>query len=223
VAGRANRGKRGGAAELLQEFAQWVWREAEPGRLLHTGQREVFFDDTQLEVNGQQFEGAAINYNGDLAFSWQTLRVGPLLCDSHVATLGTRRVAGARRGSPQPQYRHGLTSTVLEKSPEQVLAEEVCPGKASSRGKLLRHFMMKFPAARPNSNLYRRTDPYLFLNAHGRWRDALLALGSHQDGYFLAASVRTISSISFIRFSNMSSCAAFIFRALISASFSSNF
>ena len=74
--------------ELLQEFVQWVWRQAEPGRLLHAGQREVFFDDTQLEVNGQQFEGAAINYNGDLALSWQTLWVGPLLCDSHLGRPG---------------------------------------------------------------------------------------------------------------------------------------
>src|ERR1051326_4241167 len=50
------------------------------------GQREVFFDDTQLEVRGKQFEGAAINYNGDLALSWQTLWVGPFLCDSHLGS-----------------------------------------------------------------------------------------------------------------------------------------
>ena len=74
--------------KLLQEFVHWVWREAEPGRLLQAGQREVFFDDTQLEVNGQKFEGAAINYNGDLALSWQTLWVGPLLCDSHLGRPG---------------------------------------------------------------------------------------------------------------------------------------
>ena len=69
--------------QLLREFVQWVWRQAVPGRLLHAGQREVFFDDTQLEVNGKRFEGAAINYNGELALSWQTLWVGPLLSDSH--------------------------------------------------------------------------------------------------------------------------------------------
>jgi hypothetical protein len=74
--------------QLLQEFVQWVWQQAEPGRLLHAGQREVFFDDTQLELNGKQFEGAAINYNGDLALSWQTLWVGPLLCDSHLGRPG---------------------------------------------------------------------------------------------------------------------------------------
>jgi hypothetical protein len=74
--------------QLLQEFAQWVWQQAEPERLLHAGQREVFFDDTQLEVNGKQFEGAALNYNGDVALSWQTLWVGPLLCDSHLGSPG---------------------------------------------------------------------------------------------------------------------------------------
>lgn len=71
---------------LLHEFVTWVWQRAEPGRLLHGGAREVFFDDTQLEVCGKHFEGAAINYNGDLALSWQTLWVGPLLADSHVGS-----------------------------------------------------------------------------------------------------------------------------------------
>jgi hypothetical protein len=77
-----------GLRRLLQELVQWVWGQAEPGRLLHGGQREVFFDDTQLEVNGKQFEGAAINYNGDLALSWQTLWLGPLLCDSQLGRPG---------------------------------------------------------------------------------------------------------------------------------------
>ena len=72
--------------QLLHEFVAWVWRQADPRRLLHAGQREVFFDDTQLEVSGKKFEGAALNYNGDLALSWQTLWVGPLLCDSHVGS-----------------------------------------------------------------------------------------------------------------------------------------
>jgi hypothetical protein len=74
--------------KLLHELVVWVWQQAEPRRLLHAGQREVFFDDTQLEVCGKQFEGAAINYNGELALSWQTLWVGPLLADSHVGGPG---------------------------------------------------------------------------------------------------------------------------------------
>src|SRR5262245_30535717 len=48
--------------QLLHELVAWVWQQVEPRRLLHAGQREVFFDDTQLEVSGKQFEGAAINY-----------------------------------------------------------------------------------------------------------------------------------------------------------------
>ncbi len=72
--------------ELLRQFVVWVWQQAQPGRLLHCGQREVFFDDTQLEVYGKHFEGAALNYNNEVALSWQTLWVGPLLCDSHVGS-----------------------------------------------------------------------------------------------------------------------------------------
>jgi hypothetical protein len=72
--------------QLLHQFVAWVWQQADPRRLLHAGQREVFFDDTQVEVFGKKFEGAAVNYNGDLALSWQTLWVGPLLCDSHVGS-----------------------------------------------------------------------------------------------------------------------------------------
>jgi hypothetical protein len=72
--------------KLLHEFVAWVWQRAEPRRLLHAGQREVFFDDTQLEVSGSKFEGATLNYNGDLALSWQTLWVGPLLADSHIGS-----------------------------------------------------------------------------------------------------------------------------------------
>jgi hypothetical protein len=72
--------------QLLHQFVTWVWQQAAPQRLLHAGQREVFFDDTQLEVSGKHFEGAALNYNGDVALSWQTLWVGPLLTDSHVGS-----------------------------------------------------------------------------------------------------------------------------------------
>jgi len=74
--------------QTLREFVAWVWKQTAAERLLHAGQREVFFDDTQLEVSGKHFEGAAINYNNDLALSWQTLWVGPLLTDSHLGKPG---------------------------------------------------------------------------------------------------------------------------------------
>ncbi len=74
--------------QLLREFVQWIWNQASPRRLLHNGQREVFFDDTQIEVSGKQFEAARINYEGNLALSWQTLWVGPLLADGHLGSPG---------------------------------------------------------------------------------------------------------------------------------------
>ena len=74
--------------EVLHEFVAWVWKHTPSERLLHAGQREVFFDDTQLEVNGKHFEGAKLNYNKDMALSWQTLWVGPLLTDCQMGSPG---------------------------------------------------------------------------------------------------------------------------------------
>src|SRR5664280_2508794 len=51
------------------------------GRWLHAGEAEVFFDDTEIEVEGHKFEGARINYEGNRALSWQTLWYGPWLLD----------------------------------------------------------------------------------------------------------------------------------------------
>src|SRR5271170_1510963 len=65
--------------QLISQFIQWVLQRAEAARWTYAGRAEVFFDDTQIEVFGPSFEGAKINYNGDLALSWQTLWVGPFL------------------------------------------------------------------------------------------------------------------------------------------------
>ncbi len=67
---------------LNRDFVAWTLARAEPARYQHSGRTECFFDDTQVEVYGRHFEGAALNYNGDLALGWQTLWVGPLLVDS---------------------------------------------------------------------------------------------------------------------------------------------
>lgn len=72
--------------QIVRDVAQWSIQRAQPGRLLHGGQLEGFFDDTQIEVDGKRFEGAKINYEGKVALSWQTLWVGPFLVD---ATLGS--------------------------------------------------------------------------------------------------------------------------------------
>jgi hypothetical protein len=67
---------------------EWALGQAEGARYLHAGQIECFFDDTQLEVSGRTFEGAKVNYEGNLALSWQTLWVGPFLVDGILGATG---------------------------------------------------------------------------------------------------------------------------------------
>jgi hypothetical protein len=62
-------------------LVDWASQQAKPGRWQHAGQAEVFFDDTQIEVDGKQFEGARFNYEGNRALGWQTLWYGPWLLD----------------------------------------------------------------------------------------------------------------------------------------------
>jgi Transposase DDE domain group 1 len=59
-----------------------VWAVAKPGRVCHGGEEEWFFDDTEIEVYGKSFEGARLNYNGDLALSLQALWRGPFVVDA---------------------------------------------------------------------------------------------------------------------------------------------
>ena len=66
---------------LNADFVDWASQRAKPGRWLHGGEIELFFDDTEIEVQGRHFEGARRNYDGDLALSWQTLWYGPWLLD----------------------------------------------------------------------------------------------------------------------------------------------
>jgi hypothetical protein len=63
------------------EFVDWAAKEARPQRWLHGGEVELFFDDTEIEVSGKNFEAARRNYEGNLALSWQTLWLGPWLLD----------------------------------------------------------------------------------------------------------------------------------------------
>ena len=79
--------------EIVHEFVSWALGEAKSERLLHNGQLECFFDDTQLEVTGRCFEGAKINYAGDLALSWQTLWVGPFVADGVIGAPAEHKEA----------------------------------------------------------------------------------------------------------------------------------
>lgn len=79
---------------LIREFVGWVVERANPARVRHGGQLEVFFDDTQIEVGGRKFEGVGLNYEGNLAYSWQTLWVGPFVADAQWGP-GNTDVSGA--------------------------------------------------------------------------------------------------------------------------------
>lgn len=66
---------------LNAAWVDWASQQAKPGRWLHAGAVELFFDDTQIEVEGRHFEGARLNYEGNHALGWQTLWYGPWLLD----------------------------------------------------------------------------------------------------------------------------------------------
>lgn len=74
--------------QVVQEFVRWVMARALPDRWTYCGRLEVFFDDTQIEVSGRNFEGAKINYNGDMALSWQTFWAGPFLFEGQLGAPG---------------------------------------------------------------------------------------------------------------------------------------
>lgn len=67
---------------IIREFVGWVMKKASAKRVRRNGQVEVFFDDTQIEVEGRQFEGVEVNYEGKRSYSWQTMWVGPFLADA---------------------------------------------------------------------------------------------------------------------------------------------
>lgn len=73
---------------VVREFINWVMQRASQERWTYQGRVEVFFDDTQLEVEGKKFEGAKVNYDGKMALSWQTLWTGPFLADGQLGSPG---------------------------------------------------------------------------------------------------------------------------------------
>ena len=84
-------GQEGASAlwRLNRAFIAWALPKIADGRLLHCGQLELFFDDTQLEVSGKHFEGAVMNYEGNTTLSWQTLWTGPFLAAGELG-VGSR-------------------------------------------------------------------------------------------------------------------------------------
>lgn len=75
--------------QTTREFVAWTLARVKLERLLVDGWLECFFDDAQMEMSGKWLEGAAIDYEGHSALSWQTSWVG--------AVVGQRRVGGYQR------------------------------------------------------------------------------------------------------------------------------
>jgi hypothetical protein len=73
---------------VIEQFVIWVLERADGRRWTYCGRGEVFFDDTQIEVGGSSFEGARINYAGDLALSWQTFWWEPFLLEAQLDSPG---------------------------------------------------------------------------------------------------------------------------------------
>ena len=114
---------------MIREFVGWVLKKAKPGRVRHGGQLEVFFDDTQIEVDGRCFKGTAINYEGALSYSWQTLWVGPFLADGEWGP-------GSRNPSESLRSTLEATASLWEKDAQSGCAHFYADS-ASSAGKYL--------------------------------------------------------------------------------------
>jgi hypothetical protein len=59
--------------EINRKLLAWVFKQLPKSTLCPNGKAEVFFDGTEIEVEGKCFEKTAINYDGNRAYSWQTL------------------------------------------------------------------------------------------------------------------------------------------------------
>ena len=60
---------------LVRDFTAWALKRANPANVRHGGTLEAFFDDTQIEVEGKCFEGAKINYDGNLSLSLSLIHI----------------------------------------------------------------------------------------------------------------------------------------------------
>jgi len=122
---------------INRDFGQWALAQAEPARYRHWGRTECFFDDTQIEVSGPSFEGAALNYEGDWARSWQVLLVGPFWAD---------HILGATSDTKESPASDQAGKDVSNRLPELLAANAhlwpkaesyLYPDSASSAGKYL--------------------------------------------------------------------------------------
>jgi hypothetical protein len=63
--------------DINRKFLDWTFRQLPPDQLRdQNGKLSVFFDDTNIEVEGHHFQDAKLNYNGDIAYSFQAVWLG---------------------------------------------------------------------------------------------------------------------------------------------------
>ncbi len=126
---------------INRDFVQWALERAAPARYQHAGRTECFFNDTQIEVRGSTFEGAAMNCEGDLSLSWPVLRTGPFVGDQRRQGKSRQRSGGGKDvSSRRPE--------LLEANAQFWPKESSClyTDRASSAGKYLEAIQQHFGA-----------------------------------------------------------------------------
>ena len=117
---------------INRRFCTWVLKTAPANTYSYGGNElEWFFDDTQIEVSGKKFEGAAINYKGDVSLGWQTLWAGPLILECEL---------GGQRGVSECFGRFCANSGKLRKKGKHYLYAD----SGSSDGEDLEHAAKHF-------------------------------------------------------------------------------
>jgi hypothetical protein len=122
---------------IARDFVAWALGRAEPARYRHLGRTECFFDDTQIEVSGACFEGAALNSEGHLALSWPVLLVGPFLADHSLGATSETKESPASEAAGK-DVSHRLPELLQANAPLGTKAESyLYADSASSAGKYL--------------------------------------------------------------------------------------
>ena len=124
-------------AGRVKDFNGRIERRAEPAAVRHGGMLEAFFDDTQIEVAGRRFEGAKINYDGNLALSWQMLWVGPFLADAIMGSPAQQKEAAASAAHGQDVSAWLPTMLEANRGLWQDVPSYLYADSASSAGKYL--------------------------------------------------------------------------------------
>jgi hypothetical protein len=85
------------------QLVDWASQKAKAGRWLQAGELELFFDDTEIEVEGHHFEGARINYERQPGLELADPVVWALAAGWHSGRAGRRERTPARLAAGAPK------------------------------------------------------------------------------------------------------------------------